>query len=156
MARKERIIVDGIDVTECGNRFICHLDDGLVYCKINPFCYYKQLARKTQECEELKSEVKELFNAKLELLRELDHYKRAYYGCQKPAKEKFVAPIPLPPAEFVDACYLKALEEIEKISHYGTFKCVDCAGFNCKACTKEQFERVLNIINKAKGDNNER
>lgn len=46
-------------------------------------------------------------------------------------------------------CY-SALEEIEKISHYGTFKCVDCAGFNCRACTKEQFEIILDIINKVK------
>lgn len=49
--------------------------------------------------------------------------------------------------------YYKILKDIEKISHYGTFKCVDCGGFDCRTCTKEQFEIILKIIKETKDDN---
>ena len=43
--------------------------------------------------------------------------------------------------------YSNILEEIKKISYYGTFKCCDCAGFDCKYCTEEQFKIIFNLIN---------
>ena len=62
------IIIDGVDVSECekintcSNKIKCVIlqDD---VCEINPYCegyncYYKQLKRKEQECEELKSKIK--------------------------------------------------------------------------------------------------
>ena len=56
----EQIIIDGVDVSECMRRndfklasYDCYLDGGC-QCKDNPSCYYKQLKRKEQECEELK------------------------------------------------------------------------------------------------------
>lgn len=172
---KEQIIIDGVDVSECEylkyDKIGCSADD--CYCLGND-CYYKQLARKTQECEELKedyteleqrhneafqdfkrirqeyenlkSEAKELFNAKLELLRDLDHYKRAYYSCQKSAKEKFVAPIPLPPAEFVDDRYRKALEEIKKVCIEDVHTFADGTELRY-----DSLDKILDIINKAKG-----
>ena len=110
----------------------------------------KQLARKTQECEELRSECGELFNAKLEILRDLDHYKRAYYGCSKRIEEHLVIRAPLPPPEFVDSRYRKALEEIEK---YLKEEC----GCECADCLEQgdcHFQEILDIINKAKGKSN--
>lgn len=63
MTDKERIIIDGVDVSECeqitykkslnpmcGNTWFC--------CYGRENCYFKQLARKTQECEELKERLK--------------------------------------------------------------------------------------------------
>ena len=69
MTDKKEIITDGVDVSGCEyynkddktcrevngkyDTDICEFDK----CK-NSNCYYKQLKRKEQECEELKTEVK--------------------------------------------------------------------------------------------------
>lgn len=70
MTNKEQIMIDGINVTNC-NHIIAydpppeqgtwggaiHKGACKIYskdCKYNPDCDYKQLARKTQECEELR------------------------------------------------------------------------------------------------------
>ena len=73
MTDKEQIIIDGVDVSKC--EFYMHYDYGKfshgcslhkdmfglpVCCDIADCCkdcYFKQLARKTQECEELKSQI---------------------------------------------------------------------------------------------------
>lgn len=63
MTDKE-IIVDGIQVRECGHYWngTCHsyTDNTGKYllCINSPNCYYKQLKRKEQECEELKEKIK--------------------------------------------------------------------------------------------------
>lgn len=103
-------------------------------------------ARKTQECEKIKSEARELFNTKLELLRELDHYKRAYYGCAKRIKEHLVLPAPLPPPEFVDDRYRKALEEIKKVCIEDVHTFADGTELRY-----DSLDKILDIINKAKG-----
>lgn len=59
MTNKEQIIIDDIDVSECENfrpknRFTCY--PHICNCHQKPNCYFKQLARKTQEYETLKSE----------------------------------------------------------------------------------------------------
>lgn len=60
MTDKEQIIIDGVDVSGCKyfNRFrnICHNKNLCCDCEKNQGCYYKQLQRKEQECEVLKSE----------------------------------------------------------------------------------------------------
>lgn len=60
MTDKE-IIIDGVDVAGCKyfNRFrsICHNKNLCCDCEKNWDCYFKQHARKTQECEELKKTV---------------------------------------------------------------------------------------------------
>lgn len=59
MADKEQIIIDGVDVAGCKyfNRFrnICHNKNLCCDCEKNQDCYYKQLKRKEQECEEHRS-----------------------------------------------------------------------------------------------------
>ena len=72
MTDKE-IIIDGVDVSECEklgetiDGITCGLGKRIRFankiitkhnlCKNNPNCYYKQLKRKEQECEELKKEL---------------------------------------------------------------------------------------------------
>lgn len=64
MTDKEQIMIDGVDVSECfhyinNKEYTCRLNHTPFHyrhCEENPNCYFKQLARKTQECEELKSE----------------------------------------------------------------------------------------------------
>ena len=60
----KQIIIDGVDVSECeyhslnkNNCSLCSLSNNLI-CSYKPFCYYKQLKRKEQECEELKAKCK--------------------------------------------------------------------------------------------------
>lgn len=59
MADKEQIIIDGCNVSGCvqftQEGDCCNLGGG---CKGWANCYFKQLARKTQECEELKEKLK--------------------------------------------------------------------------------------------------
>lgn len=64
MTDKEQTMDDGVDVAGCKyfNRFrnICHNKNLCCDCEKNQDCYYKQLARKEQECEELKKGYAEL------------------------------------------------------------------------------------------------
>ena len=63
----EEIIIDGINVSECGffhpkyKDTDCHIAlafseeyEGCMKCENNPNCYFKQLKHKEQECEELR------------------------------------------------------------------------------------------------------
>lgn len=63
MTDKEQIIINGVDVSGCKyfNRFrnICHNKNLCCDCEKNQGCYFKQLARKTTECEELKKYISE-------------------------------------------------------------------------------------------------
>lgn len=77
MTENKPIIIDEVDVSKCDNylsdyqianniegcyehiKDVCECGDRSVetfnfYCKDNPNCYFKQLIRKTQECERLK------------------------------------------------------------------------------------------------------
>ena len=76
MTDKAQIIIDGVDVSGCAyfdyeNEGTRECDAYSNECEANN-CYYKQLARKTQECEELKkqlmqkSEVDMFFNTPIE------------------------------------------------------------------------------------------
>ena len=63
----KQIIIDGLDVSGCvyfkmNNKMsmcrACNSGIGTPYCEYHKDCYYKQLKRKEQECEELKDEIK--------------------------------------------------------------------------------------------------
>lgn len=67
MTDKEQIIIDGVDVSGCEDfrEGYCYPDTGVCYkcdtnCQYAAFYLKEQLARKTQECEELKAEIKEI------------------------------------------------------------------------------------------------
>ena len=73
----KQIIIDGVDVSgcgfyddRCGYCDACKDDiDGNSYtkCMYEDDCYYKQLKRKEQECDELKKIIDEAKNSKLDL-----------------------------------------------------------------------------------------
>ena len=64
---KEKIIIDSVDVSTCKHYinsthldYNCNKTPASTYCKNNPDCYFKQLKRKEQECEELKKQNEKL------------------------------------------------------------------------------------------------
>lgn len=90
---KEQIIIDGVDVSECLFYQANFEEDYDVRIKHfcsnwhnscesinNSNCYFKQLARKTQECEELKEKYEEIkedrYNLNMEMYT-LDRYRKA-------------------------------------------------------------------------------
>ena len=153
MTDKEIIEIDGINVLECEHYQYKSLKDcemrypesgdceiGLInylfngnldmekLCVDNPNCYFKQLARKTQECEELK----------------------AYAQRQENQREEYYK-------EFLKKD--KALEEIENICVQDRDIKDVCLVSTCFESHRVMYdiqEEILNIINKAKGSNNDR
>lgn len=80
MTDKKQIIIDGIDVSKCQDFYIssadtkcCNCDSDntqFLPCKANPNCYYKQLAYKIQEKEQLQEE-NDRYREALEEIKEL-------------------------------------------------------------------------------------
>ena len=154
MTDKEQIIIDGIDVSKC--RYFLKDTEGQDYntdefvkgcceakgscigyefagyglCRGDKDCYFKQLARKTQECEELKERLE----------RTEEDLKYQCVDCMNVKSDR----------------YRKALEEIErelKEDIYGESQECRCDDFEeCLNCVKTQ---ILNIISKAKERENE-
>ena len=156
MTDKEQIIIDGCKVEECVNfrdevsidstvlknacsiglwqRHYKNLEESCKMsckCDENPNCYFKQLARKTQECEKLKNE--------------LDLYKTWYRAKHDDVKNLL-------------GRYRKALEKIENLMQtvsdadecsYGDFDCCNCDSDN--SCPTKVKRLILDIIDKAKG-----
>ena len=69
--KKEKIIIDGTDVSECkhfkigtclADYLLTDMNFSEAKCELCKNCYYKQLKRKEQECEELKKECERLKN----------------------------------------------------------------------------------------------
>lgn len=125
---KEQIIIDGVDVSECAiyrsshTRTLCCSG---IYCKEQQFynCYFKQLARKTQECEELKER----------LVRTEEDLK---YQCVDCMNVKYDS-------------YRKALDEIEKATK---INCEEICGRKFEDCNDTSCfsAELLGIVNKAK------
>ena len=140
MTEKEQIIIDGVDVAGCKyfNRFrsICHNKNLCCDCEKNQDCYYKQLARKEQECEKLKSQMDEDYNyytTELKTLRDIISN-----------KEKRNAALFL-----TSGRYRKALKEIEDISD--DYNRVE----KTSQYYRDGFEKILDIISKVKGGEDE-
>lgn len=150
MTDKEQIIINGVNVSECENfkpknRFSCH--PYICNCHEKPNCYFKQLTRKTQECEDLREALKE------EII-----YKRTYLkallDCKEECEELKEQLQANQPTGICDTCtatavlqndkYNKALDEIEDIVS-GDYETLD-------PLAKKQ---IFNIINKAEGEGNE-
>ena len=74
----KQIIIDSVDVSGCthyrnyNDEFHCDLLSEPLVCADNPNCYYKQLKRKEQECEELKAKCKKYV--------EVNEQKTKYYA----------------------------------------------------------------------------
>ena len=80
----EQIIIDGVDVTQCG--YLCcgkvcsWFDDD---CKGYDVCYYKQLKRKEQECEELKEKLEKAGSNLFLTNQALNEYKKEIIKLKK-------------------------------------------------------------------------
>lgn len=89
---KEQIIIDGVDVSKCpgfeGGCCVCvSLNANELDCEYNPDCYFKQLVRKTQECEELKAESftrEELITIQE---KDIDYYRKALEEIEEIVKD---------------------------------------------------------------------
>lgn len=100
---REPIIIDGVDISKCECCSQIDLDSNIIcisnfpskksgYCKDNTNCLFKQLACKTQECEELREYhnkcCEEFENEKKELLEKynqlsIDFYSGKYCNVEK-------------------------------------------------------------------------
>ena len=149
MTDKEQIIIDGVNVSTCGQLekyFLpnndkefkgCALSE-LYYgefeysCKAHPNCYFKQLARKTQECKELKEKLEAYENLALHI--KCPHCNKELDLILDGTEEKI---------SLFDR-YRKALEEIEfEVTEEMKETEADTDAYGC-------FLEILNIINKAK------
>lgn len=177
---KEPLIVDGINVSKC-----CYVIDydppewqgtwgGAIHkgacrvyskdCKYNPNCDFKQLARKTQECEALKkrNEDNERFYLKqyakkdsevLDLTHQLNVKTQECEELKEKNKvlQKLVSELEYSVQTGIElnARCCNALEEIEEIVKE---PCVD-AQEDCKHCDNWcEHKDILEIIHKAKGE----
>ena len=135
MTDKERIIIDCVDIMECDYYYVeqetdqVKCDEFSGYCREHKNCYFKQLARKTQECEELKEKYKWY-----------DHYKDSALLnkklCDKASDER--------------ARYRKALEKIENLISNDAF--IKCPIYDDENCNYKTSRKILDIISKAKGE----
>ena len=147
MTDKE-IIIDGVDVSKC--EFYMHYDYGKfshgcnlhkdmfglpVCCDIADCCkdcYFKQLARKTAECEELKKEIINK-NEKIKELR-LSVSDLTNRLCYLNAEKSF---------RIVD------LEQaLDTVSEYIKDNCNSCQGIKYGGCEKCELKRIEDIISK--------
>ena len=146
---KEQIMIDGVDVSECifldivnerpwcDNVNISAIGKSqcpYVDCYKNPDCYYKQLARKTQECEELKDKLAVTqFNLeqKCKVLKDVGVVQDKSGGYQVMDVDR----------------YRKALEEIEEY-------CIKEISLTGDLPFRTTVSDILDIINKVKDGNN--
>lgn len=139
MTDKEQVIIDGKGCkyktwdAECSLTGD-HYGDNMKPCKFidEKSCHYKQLARKTQECEKLKAEEKYLKQCCEKAGEELAKHSFDYDG-----KEKNLVVQAMELNEKYEKLE-KALEEIETELSIGF--------------TTTAFYKILNIINNAKGE----
>lgn len=162
MTDKEQIMIDGINVNGCKGYYFSptgyHSCSNIsqvnelgyeqdTLCEQNPNCHFKQLARKTQEYEELKKEIGKLQKSQFCVAYEKD--------CHKVCKQQNCA-------IKNSYKYRKALEEIEAIvkgmrSVFIEEISITANQLNDRIYREStaRFRQILDIINKAKGEGNE-
>ena len=136
----KQIIINGVNVSECEciiedyqqvNNFkggyehiknVCELGERgseyyNLFCKDNPNCYYKQLKRKEQECEELKHKVELMMDC---ASCKIDEYKQALDEIEEIA------------------------EDMNTECFYDDFECKDCDMKN--GCTYFSKKQILQKI----------
>lgn len=132
MTDKEQIVIDGANILDCDNYYIEQETDQVKcdlsgeYCRENKNCMFKQLARKTQECEELKKKFSKFFNIDNQECWDIAFLKDE------------------------NARYRKALEEIEEILDNGTANININAAHLVHKHYLARFCDIRNIISNAK------
>ncbi len=167
----KKVMIDGVDVNRCidfnkRDKVSCY---HILYDKCNesPNCYFKQLARKTQECEQIKEKYEALKLENQEGYEIVDELKQE---CEQLKDKLKIYEKMMDNPEFTVALtdirtgerdiqeqynkrlikendrYRKALEEIEGIAkNFGSYA----------AWQEQQINKILDIINKAKGEDND-
>ena len=184
MTTNEQIMIDGVDVSGCAdfitemtvpdsyafvklkNRCFqeCKYDqtaeqDVYLPCRDNPNCYYKQLQRKTQECEEYFKQRNNIIEECQRYLEEIRKLQKSQFcvayekDCDKDCKQQNCS-------IKNSYCYRNALDEIEgKIKEINgsdvlTFPDLSLQE-NAKAIMRQcnkGYRDILDIIRKAKGE----
>lgn len=142
----DKIIIDGVDVSGCEyfdkNEYYTCTSENTFDCEECPICYYKQLQRKEQECEELKQNNIQLNNKFLreeiknaELTVKIHNFARANSrqadNANSLGKQMLI--------------YKQALKKIEEILKNGVYD-------ECNIPLDENTV-ILNIINEVKDAN---
>lgn len=168
--KSKKLIIDGIDVSKCSSIDIdcgvvyCSEYGRNVYCESNNSCYYKQLQRKTAECEQKEKEL--LSNKKIinKLMKEVHKLKQEceklknqvnedynYYTTELKTlrdiisnKEKRNAALFL-----TSGHYRKVLDEVEEY-------CENEISITGDLLFRTTVSDILNIISKAKDGNYEK
>ena len=90
MTDKEQIIIDGVNVGGCkylntfsdcdGYHYYCDLADDIKneYCEYYKDCYFKQLARKTTECEKYEQALDEIAAHYQKVIKNITNYDDSY------------------------------------------------------------------------------
>lgn len=154
MTDKEQIIIGGVDVSEC--EYVCNTAFGNIGCKLPfneeihccniPNCYFKQLKRKKQECEELEKTISDFISDNRSMYCYDDRQPVTLDEMQECMEFTYNAGLK----------YKQTLDEIEKELKEDIYcenqEC-GCDDFEeCLRCTKNI---ILDIISKAKGNNND-
>lgn len=173
MTDKEQIIIDGVDVSKCryfrpGSALTCsRMYGGACDNKYsNELCYFKQLAHKTRECEELEKENIDLETGVINSLGRNILQDNCYdedENCPdnsdliafmdfviKSCIDDFV--VNIDNLEKENARYRKALEEIEGLATNLRTR----TDYHSEDEVNADIDNVLNIINKAKEKENAR
>lgn len=180
MTDKEQIIIDGVDVSRCvfyqieANKLhpkaqYCGSMRN-IFCEDEPNCYFKQLARKTQECKKLNNKIIDmnsiiedaainLGNKDFTLYDLPFEIKKLSQECEE-LKERLDRTEEDLKYQCVDCMnvksdrYRKALEGIEKVINNILNSCLGRNTVSCRPAHNVcgDLINILDIINKAKED----
>ena len=167
MTDKEQIIIDGVNIAECEYHYDIHktmLVDGNIktfknYCQINNDgcyginCYFKQLARKEQECEQLNKRASSLGEIADNLQQRNHHLTQECEELKEKIRIKDDENSNLNKKYRQEQAekfsYRKALEEIEEVIKTPCTE--DCVYYELSRCYDCIKTSILDIINRAKG-----
>lgn len=170
------IYLDGVDVSECkclhnvkvitelaqpeDFEILCGATNGAIKCEKWKDCYFKQLARKTQECEELKAYAQRQENQREEYYKEYQKLKQDLFLAQNQItlKNEYIQKVKQESEELkrkvelmmdcpdckVDE-YKQALDEIKSICLKDVHTFADGTELRY-----DSLDDILDIINKAK------
>lgn len=179
--KDKQIIIDGVDVSGCfhyktqscvADYLLTDQDFSEAKCAYSPNCYFKQLQRKTAECEELKKYISEkegigedcdyckhndkyncYQNIFLDNLKEINRYKQAL----EPFEDEYFKGLDTKQIAELAKKSIRLTTENRKLEN----KLSDIAGICEQILDGEDYVRriaktILDIINKAKDGNNDR
>lgn len=170
---KEQIMIDEVIVSDCkhfcleaqipeiplaGSSNICCEENIAKECKDNPNCYFKQLARKTQECDTLKSQLDFEVKQKKCFQHECEELKEKLYQIEdvvKPINEQLPEDSVIRQIMLIlndcnklePSYYRKALEEIEQELKEDIYcESQECGCDDSEECLRCTKDLILDII----------